>query len=141
MTQADLEGLVARFDAAEISRPEWTHAAHLKVGAWYVERFGPDEALARLRVGIRRLNEANGVANTPSDGYHETVTGAYVRLLSRFLASCSPSMSFAERVCAMLSSPVAGKQALLRHYSRAVLMSPRARAEWVEPDRTPLPKV
>src|SRR3954463_13409736 len=104
MTQADLDGLVARFDAGEISRPEWTHAAHLKVGAWHVERFGPDEALARLRVGIRPLNEGNGVANPPSDGYHETVTGAYVRLLSRFLAGCSPAMPFAERVCALLSS-------------------------------------
>src|SRR4029079_9520502 len=126
MTQADLDGLVARFEAGELSRPECTHAAHLKVGAWYVDRFGPDEAMARLRVGIRRLNEANGVANTPSDGYHETVTGAYVRLLSRFLAGSSSTMSFAARVCALLSSPVAGKQALLRHYSRAVLMSPRA---------------
>jgi hypothetical protein len=141
MTGAELDDLAARFEAAAIPRPAWTHHAHLRVGAWYVDRLGADEALVRLRVGIRRLNEANGVANTPSDGYHETVTGAYVRLLSRFLAGCSPSMSFAERVCAMLSSSVAGKQALLRHYSRAVLMSPRARAEWVEPDRTPLPKV
>jgi hypothetical protein len=47
-------------------------------------------------------------------------------------------MPFAERVAALLVSPVAGKQALLRHWSREVLMSSRARAEWVEPDRAPL---
>jgi hypothetical protein len=136
---AELEELVARFGAAAIPRPEWTHEAHLRVGAWYVNHFGADEALARLRAGIRRLNESNGVANTPTDGYHETVTAGYVRLLARFLTDCPAAMPFEERVVALLASPVAGKQALLRHWSRAVLMSPRARAEWVEPDRAPLP--
>jgi hypothetical protein len=146
MTQAALDGvgldeLMARFEAASIPRGEWTHAAHLQVGACYVDRFGPSEALERLRAGIWRLNEANGVANTPTNGYHETVTAAYVQLIARFLGSCSPATSFPERVAAMLASPVAGKQALLRHYSRALLMSPRARVEWVPPDRLPLPVV
>ena len=139
MTDAELDDLAARFNAAAIPRPEWTHQAHLRVGAWYVDRFGADAALARLRVEIRRLNEANGVANTPTDGYHETVTAAYVRLLSHFLGACPPSMPFAARVAAMLASPVAEKKALLRHYSHDLLMSSRARAEWVAPDREPLP--
>jgi hypothetical protein len=141
MTQAELDGLVGRFEAASIPRREWTHVAHLEIGACYVDRFGPGEALDRLRAGICRLNEANGVANTPTNGYHETVTAAYVQLIARFLSACAPVMSFPERVAALLASPVAGKQALLRHYSRALLMSPRARAEWVAPDRLPLPMV
>ena len=140
MTEGELDALAARFNAAAIPRAEWTHHAHLRVGAWYVDRFGADEALARLRVEIRRLNEANGVANTPTDGYHETVTAAYVRLLAHFLGGCPPSMPFAERVAAMLASPVAGKDALLRHYSRELLMSLPARAGWVAPDRDPLPE-
>jgi hypothetical protein len=139
MTSAELEELAARFGRAAIPRPEWTHQAHLRVGAIYVQRFGADEALRRLRTEIRRLNEANGVANTPTNGYHETVTAGYVRLLARFLANCPPAMPFDERVAALLVSPVAGKQALLRHWSRDLLMSPGARAEWVEPDRAALP--
>jgi len=139
MTKAELDHLATRFNAAAIPRPEWTHQAHLRVGAWYVDRYGADEALARLRVEIRRLNEANGVANTPTDGYHETVTAAYVRLLAHFLAACPPAMPFAERVAALLASPVGGKDALLRHYSRDLLMSSHARAAWVPPDREPLP--
>lgn len=141
MTAAELDDLAARFGAAAIPRAEWTHAAHLRVGAWHVHRFGPDQALARLRAGIRRLNDANGVANTPTEGYHETVTAAYVQLIGRFLADCPPAMPFEARVEALLASPVAGKQAVQRHYSRELLMSPRARAEWVPPDWLPLPKV
>ena len=139
MTGAELDDLAARFEAAAIPRAAWTHQAHLHVAAWYVERFGPTEALAHLRTGIRRLSDVHRRCDMQTSGYHETVTAAYVRLVSTFLARCPATMSFADRVGALLASPVAGKQALLRHYSRAVLLSPRARTEWVAPDRAPLP--
>ena len=50
-------GLGVRFEACAIPEKEWTHAAHLTVGLWHVERYGRDDALTRLRSGIRRLNE------------------------------------------------------------------------------------
>ena len=140
MTGAELDHLAARFEAAAIPRPEWTHHAHLLIGAWYVERVGPSEALAQLRAGIRRLSDVHRRCDMQTSGYHETVTAAYVRLVSSFLARCPPTMSLADRIDALLASPVAGKQVLLRHYSRGLLMSPRARAEWVAPDRAPLPE-
>lgn len=74
MTDAELEDLVRRFNACALSRPEWTHAAHLTVGLWHVSRYGRQDALARLRAGITRLNESNGVVNSATSGYHETVT-------------------------------------------------------------------
>jgi len=138
MTAAELDALAARFVAAAIPRGEWTHEAHLIVGAWHVDQFGADAALARLREGIRRLNEANGVANTPTGGYHETITAAYVRLLAAALAA-DAAAPFATRISAVLASPLADRAALARHYSPELLMSPRARAEVVAPDREPLP--
>ena len=146
MTDAEIDDLAARFTAATIRRADWTHQAHLVVGAWHVHRFGADGALARLRAGIHRLNEANGVANTATEGYHETITAAYVRLLARALADLGDLGNWgshaplADRVGALLAGPVGDKAALSRHYSREVLMSPRARAEWVPPDRAPLPE-
>jgi hypothetical protein len=44
-----------------------------------------------------------------------------------------------ERVARLLSGWAGERDALLRYYSRDTLMSPRARAEWVEPDVQPLP--
>ena len=136
--RTDVDGLATRFAACRIPHEEWTHQAHLAVGMWHVDRYGADEALTRLRVGIRRLNDSHGTPNSATRGYHETITRAYVQLLAEFLETCPPAMSLTERVAQLLDSPVASKDALLRFYSREHLMSAQARAAWVEPDILPL---
>lgn len=137
ITGMDVDRLAAGFTAATLPREEWTHQAHLAVGMWHVDRFGPEEALSRLRAGIRRLNEAHGNQNTPTAGYHETITCAYVELLSRFAASC-PAQPLSERVALVLRSPIADREVLFRFYSRERLMSVEARATSVEPDLGPI---
>jgi hypothetical protein len=134
----NLDDLVARFVACRLPHSEWTHQAHLAVGAWHVAQFGADEALARLRVGIRRLNDSHGTPNSATRGYHETISRAYVVLLAEFLDSVSDTMPLAERVTRLLGSPLSARDALLQFYSRERLMSPEARATWIEPDVQPL---
>jgi len=58
----DLDDFAARFQACTLAEKEWTHAAHLVVGLWHVDRFGPEEALRRLRSGINttRLRLGHG---------------------------------------------------------------------------------
>ena len=135
---SDLNEFCRRFTVCDMKRAEWTHEAHLAVGAWHVDRYGSDAALARLRVGIRALNESFGNRNTASDGYHETITAAYVHLLSDFLGRCPAGLPLEARVVLLLRSPLARKDVLLRYYSEGLLMSARARAEWAEPDLRPL---
>lgn len=137
MTDAELEDLVRRFADCTLSKPEWTHAAHLSVGLWHVCRYGRDEALVRLRAGITRLNESHGTVNSATSGYHETVTRAYVQLLSAFAARHGNATA-AQRATALLADPVADRKALLRFYSRPRLESSEARLDWVEPDLAPL---
>jgi hypothetical protein len=137
-TDAAIEELARRFVAAAIPRPEWTHQAHLIMGAWHVHTLGPAKALETLRARIRRLNESNGVPNTETDGYHETITRAYVTIIADHLAR-APERSLAARVAELLAGPLAAREALLRHYSRALLFTPAARLGWVEPDLLPLP--
>jgi hypothetical protein len=127
----DVEDLVARFSGCTLPKPERTHHAHLTVGLWHVRQYGADEALTRLRAGIRRLNDSHGTPNSATRGYHETITRAYVMLLTDFLASCPESLD--EQVARLLQSPVAEKDYLLRFYSSEQLMSPEARAGWVAP--------
>ena len=135
----DIDELAARFTAAAILAAEWTHLAHLRVGAWHVHHLGPEVALVRLRTGIRALNQAHGTVNSGNRGYHETITAAYVRFIAQFLASCPFEMPFRTRVEELLSSTVAQPAVLLCFYSREVLMSARARKQWVEPDLAPIP--
>jgi len=138
VTDAELENLVKRFAECSLPKPEWTHAAHLAVGLWHVSRYGRDDALARLRAGISRLNESHGTVNSATGGYHETVTRAYVQLLAAFAARHADKTA-AERVAALLADPLADKHALLGFYSRPRLECAAARLGWAEPDLAPLP--
>jgi RimJ/RimL family protein N-acetyltransferase len=137
VTPAVLDDLAQRFAALTLPKSEWTHAAHLAVGLWHVSRYGRDDALAKLRSGIRRLNESHSVANTSTGGYHETVTRAYVELLAMFYRqhAALPPAAQAEK---LLSGALATRSALLQFYSRERLESAEARLEWAEPDLAPL---
>jgi hypothetical protein len=136
---APITDLIKRFSDCTLPKGEWTHEAHLIVGAWYVHQYGPADALSELRAGIRRLNEHHGTANTMTNGYHETVTAAYVQVLAAFLAS-STHAQLEDHIALLLSGPLADKDLLLRFYSHSLLFSVRARREWVEPDIAPLPR-
>ena len=136
---AGLDDLAARFAAAAIPATEWTHQTHLTIGAWHVARFGADAGLDRLRAGIRRLNAAHGTIDSDTRGYHETITRAYVRLLAAFLRARPLGEVVSASVAALLASPLAARDVLARHYSKALLFSVEARRGWVEPDLEPLP--
>lgn len=130
--------LVARFEGRVIAKSDWTHREHLAVGAWYVSEYGAAQALDRLRLGIRALNDAHGTPNSSSSGYHETITRAYVMLLEQFLSGCDAAWSIDERVTRLVIGPLADRGVLLRYYSSELLTSSRARLDWHEPDLAPI---
>jgi adenylate kinase family enzyme len=127
-------GLGPKFEACAIPAKAWTHAAHLSVGLWHVERYGREGALVRLRTGIRRLNESHGTVNSATEGYHETITAAYVELLAQYLECRKNGESLGAAIARLLGGPLAASDALLAFYSRERLMSVEARATHVEPD-------
>jgi hypothetical protein len=134
----DIDDFAARFLSCTLRKEEWTHHAHLAVGLWHVDRYGAADALTRLRTGIRRLNESFGGANTATSGYDETITAAYVTLLSQYLERRQHEEALGDLVTRLLQEPLAAKDVLLPFYSRERLTSTEARAAWVEPDRAPL---
>jgi hypothetical protein len=124
----------------ELSLPKahWTHRAHFACAVWLLAR-RPDLDLPRVMPGfIRAYNEATGVANTDTGGYHETITQASLRAAKAFLKTCADQPLFA--VCnALMDSPLGNKDWLLDYWSRERLFSAAARRAWVEPDLAPLP--
>jgi hypothetical protein len=134
----NVDDLAARFQSCTLPKTEWTHQAHLLVGLWHVHRYGAEEALARLRIGITRLNESHGCVNTTTNGYHETITAAYLTLLTDYLENGPSDLALAERAARLLESPLADRNALFTFYSRERLMSVAARMGHVEPDLAPL---
>jgi hypothetical protein len=133
-----LDDLVAAFRACTLPKAAWTHHAHLRVGTWHVHHHGPAAALPLLRAGIRRLNDSHGTVNSAMSGYHETITAAYVLLLDEFLRAFDADVPLDRRADLLVDTPLADRAALLSFWSRDLLMSERARAEWVPPDLAPL---
>jgi len=133
-----LDDLAGRFQGCAVPAKEWTHAAHLVVGLWHVHRYGAMDALVRLRVGIRRVNESHGAVNSTTNGYHETITAAYVQLLTQYLDRHGTDMPLELQALDLLAGPLAVRDVLFTFYSRDRLMSTNARLEWLEPDLAPI---
>lgn len=120
------------FEAAAFARPEWTHEAHVRMARLYLLRFPFPDALQKVRLGIQKLN---GKIGSP-DGYHDTITVAFVRVIAHRLREPSEYEAFRDRNPDLFDRTL---PALLRYYSKDHLYSPEARRGFVEPDLAPLP--
>jgi hypothetical protein len=125
----------------DLSLPKaaWTHAAHFAAALWLL-RYRPEiNAPLAMPDLIRAYNEAAGVANTDSGGYHETITQASLRAARAFLARQPATMPVFEITNALMQSSLGKPDWLLEYWSRTLLFSPQARRAWREPDIKPLP--
>ena len=134
---AEILSLVRRFEDCTLPRGEWTHAAHLTVALWHLLQFDWPESVARVRRGIKRYNAAHGILETPTGGYHETLTLFWLRAVRAFLEAERNEARALVHLANDLAA-TADKGLPLAHYTRARLFSPEARAGWVEPDLKPL---
>jgi len=135
MADLDDESLYRAFTSTTLPANEWTHRAHLRVAWLFLERHDVDEAHLLFRVALIRLNGFHGLVETAARGYHETLTRAWLLLVASLRAQDrgETSGAFVDTHQERLT-----KNALLRHYSRDLLGSLRARTVWVEPDVSPI---
>jgi len=129
------EGLLAR----TLSKEEWTHEAHLAATLYLLLRHPEIDLDAELPGLIRRFNESVGGVNDDAQGYHDTITKAYLRGIRLFLAQSDEGASLHDLVNELLHSPMGRRDWPLRFYSRDRLMSVEARRHWVEPDIRAMP--
>ena len=132
-----IERIVAGFTDCTLPCDEWTHRAHLTVGLWYSREYSAAEALNRLRACIKRYNAKCGVVDSPTRGYHETLTRFYMGLIGKYLAEVADRADWVG-VTNNLIEEHGHRDVPLRYYTRERLMSDEARAGWVPPDLLPL---
>jgi hypothetical protein len=137
-SDAEIGALVAAVLDRSLPKPSWTHAAHFAAAAWVLECRKDLDAARDMPDIIRAYNEATGVANTDSGGYHETITQASLRATRAFLAAHRQLPLFAA-VNELLHSPLGQPEWLLEYWSRERLFSVAARRHWLGPDLAPLP--
>ena len=121
-----------------LPKPEWTHGAHLVAAVMLLDKAGYDGALAAMPDMIRRYNEATGVDNTDTEGYHHTITVFYLCVIDDFCRRLRIAPH--ERATALLSSPLADRAFPLQFYSREMLFSVEARRGFVAPDLKAFPR-
>src|SRR5262249_15523329 len=125
---------LAAFERCTLPRAEWTHAAHVRMAWLYLGRLPFEQALTQIRDGIRRYNATHG-----SDGYHETITVAFVVLIRSRMVDAKAGEDFdgfRVRNPDLLDRRL---PVLARHYDSATLSSAAARERFVAPDHEPLP--
>jgi hypothetical protein len=129
-----LDAFVADWHAHRLTRQDWTHGAHVGVCAYYAYAHNEATTLAIMRPGIRAFNESIGGQNTATSGYHESITRLWVMAISAYLRASQPASRWDASRLAVERFTDPGE--LLRQcYSFDVVADPRARAEWVPPDR------
>ena len=99
-----------------------------------------DEALQRLRAGIKAYNAAHNVPDTPTSGYNETTTHALLHLIAATITHYSAPLPTADAEAFCDAHPqLMNKHVLRLFYTPARRMNPWAKVEFVPPDLTPLP--
>ncbi len=132
-TESEIRDIAESFERCTLAGPAWNHRAHLIVALWQLLHYGQDVGGERVRAGIQRLNAVNGVPQTPTGGYHETLTRFYLWAVGCHLRGAPEGSSLVD-LANTLVSIWGDKSRPLEYYSRDRLFSREARTGWVAPD-------
>ena len=130
---AEVQQLVAAFEAGEIAPSQFDHAAHMATGLTYLAAMPLEDAISHMRASLLRFTAHHGI-----NVYHETITGFWMRLLHHLASGPYRGVPLWSRVN-LIVKRWEHVEALEAHYSHAILRSKVAREKWLPPDRLPLP--
>ena len=133
----DIRAIGEAMLACTLPKAGWTHEAHLSTCLWLLVEQRDIDVNAEIGTLIRRYNVAAGGINDDTQGYHETITRAFVAGVRRYLSRTGETDLLAA-VNGLLSSPEGQRDWPLRFYSRERLFSVAARRDFVAPDLMPL---
>ena len=129
--EEEIYELLRLFETGTIARDAWRHAEHLVVALCYLRNDTLDGAAAKMRAGIFNLLRTFGVDLEKEMPYHETITIFWMRTAYAYMLM-NEDLSFVEKANGLCE--LYDKDHPLKFYSRELLFSDRARAEYVEPD-------
>lgn len=135
ITEPDIDDFLAAFESGILPKERWTHAAHILTGACYVHALGEASAIARMRDRVSAYNLAVGGQNTPTSGYHETVTVFWIKLIAGNLSGTPTRSGFAHQAVAQF---VSRRNLYADFYDFDILASTEARRTWIPPNLRPL---
>jgi hypothetical protein len=136
-TEPTIDAFLHAFETCTLPKSEWTHSAHIFTGACLVHTLGESAAIDQMRLSIRRYNESIGGQNTPTSGYHESVTVFWIKLLAAFHRESQPT-SRANFAALAVEHFAAQRDLFGRFYDFDLAASTEARQRWIPPTLQPL---
>jgi hypothetical protein len=128
-----MSGLLER----TLPREKWTHAAHLAAAVCVLTVYPEGGAFEKLAPLIRAYNEANGIRNTDTSGFHYTITKASL-IAAQSVVNCHKGKPLHFVTNSLISSRFGKSEWVHEFWSKDLLFCPRARLTWVEPNLKPL---
>lgn len=130
-----LEDLSLPFD-------QWTHRAHVKVAYTYLQQHPFSDALDRIRTSIKAYNAHHKIPESPTSGYNETTTRAFLHLIAATMRAYGQSHPTPDAESFCDTHPqLMTRHALRLFYSPERRMHPLAKTQFIEPDLAPLPTI
>lgn len=124
--------------AGTLPKSDWTHAAHF-AAALSMLADPNEDPFTSLPMIIRQYNESTGVENTNASGYHHSITMASLLAAKHILAEVPQHTPLYDVTNRLLESEYGQSDWVLDYWTQPILFSPKARRNWVAPDRQPLP--
>jgi hypothetical protein len=125
---------VTAFLTGKLPPTQFHHRDHLRLTWVLVRLTGVEAAMKRVTSGIRYFASQHGQA----EKYHETMTRFWVLLVGHMVATRPDIATFDDFLTAF--PMLLDKDLPYRHWRRETMLSPDARARWVEPDILALPR-
>src|SRR5262245_61798454 len=123
------------FEACTFPPAEFGHRAHVRLAYIYLAEHDTDTAHQLMRGALLGFLQHHGIDISK---YHETITRAWILAVRHFMQTspdCESSDDFIEKNPLLLDSKI-----MMTHYSAEVLFSDEARAKFVEPNLSPIPR-
>jgi hypothetical protein len=139
----DDDELMRQFESRSLSFDIWRrHRTHAKVAFLHLRKYSFDDALQKVRAGIKDINAKNHVPDGPLEGYNETTTHALMRLIHATMKAYGEVFPTPNADAFFETHPqLATKHVLRCFYSPQRREHPDAKRQFVEPDLAPLPCV
>ncbi len=137
MTYQEVQNLVTEFEQGTYPVAKWNHRAHVLMALWYTYHQPLPQARKSIKEGIKHYNVSVGGKNTDRSGYHETLTELYIRVLAQYQLMFDDN-NLTARIDLLDDQPFLDKSFPLRYYRKDLLMSKKARRQWIPPDLKPL---
>ncbi|MBL7873554.1 MAG: hypothetical protein JNM78_18185 [Cyclobacteriaceae bacterium] len=121
-----------RFKNCELSPTEFTHEAHLRLAWIHINRYGIEQAEKNITTQLQNFVAFAGA----QDKFNLTLTIAAIKAVHHFVLK-SKSPTFKDFIAEFPRLKYNFKELMTCHYGFDIYHSPKAKAEFLEPDLIP----